>query len=113
MFTDDPLFWKSLGNVLYYTVLAVPLGIVFGVGLALLLDARVKGQSVYRTLFFIPSIVPAVASSVLWMWLLNPQHGLINTLLGCLGVDGPTWLSSEVWSKPSLVLMASGASAAA
>ena len=106
LFTKDPLFWKSLYNVLYYTVLAVPLGIVFGVALALLLDARIKGLSVYRTLFFLPTIVPAVASSVLWIWLLNPQIGLVNSLLRLFGVEGPTWLGSTEWSKPSLVLMA-------
>jgi multiple sugar transport system permease protein len=105
MFFDDPLFWKSLYNVLYYTVLAVPLGITFGVGLALLLDSRIRGLSVYRTLFFLPSIVPAVATSVLWIWLLNPQIGLVNLLLRVFGVDGPTWLASVAWSKPSLVFM--------
>lgn len=105
MFTQDPLFWKALTNVLFYTALAVPLGIVFGVTLALLLDARIVGQSIYRTLFFLPSIVPVVASSVLWMWLLNPEHGLVNSLLSVFGVQGPTWLNSVRWSKPSLVFM--------
>jgi len=105
MLTRDPLFWKSLTNVLYYTALAVPLGIVMGVGLALLLDAKIKGLAVYRTLFFLPSIVPVVATSVLWIWLLNPQIGLVNTLLRLVGIEGPTWLASVAWSKPSLVFM--------
>jgi len=105
MLTRDPLFWKSLGNVLYYTILAVPLGILFGVGLALLLDARIKGLAIYRTLFFLPSIVPVVATSVLWIWLLNPQIGLVNTLLRLVGIEGPTWLASVQWSKESLVFM--------
>lgn len=105
MFTQDPLFWKSIRNVLFYTALAVPLSIVFGVTLALLLDSRIKALSLYRTIFFLPSIVPVVATSVLWMWLLNPQHGLINTLLRLFGVEGPTWLGSPEWSKPSLVFM--------
>ncbi|MCX5670924.1 MAG: sugar ABC transporter permease [Planctomycetota bacterium] len=105
MFTRDPLVWKSLTNVLYYTALAVPLGIVMGVGLALLLDAKIKGLAVYRTLFFLPSIVPVVATSVLWIWLLNPQIGLVNTLLRLVGIEGPTWLASVAWSKPSLVFM--------
>jgi multiple sugar transport system permease protein len=76
-----------------------------GVGLALLLDAKIKGLAVYRTLFFLPSIVPVVATSVLWIWLLNPQIGLVNTLLRLVGVEGPTWLASVAWSKPSLVFM--------
>jgi len=105
MFTEDPLFWKSLGNVLIYMVLAVPLGILFGVTLALLLDARIKAQSIYRTIFFLPSIIPVVATSVLWMWLLNPRIGLVNTLLELIGVQGPAWLDSVVWAKPSLVFM--------
>jgi len=106
LFTQDPLFWKSLKNVLFYTAFAVPLTIAFGVTLALLLDARVGGLSVYRTLFFLPSIVPVVASSVLWLWLLNPQIGPINMLMGLMGVEGPAWLNDPGWSKPSLILMA-------
>jgi multiple sugar transport system permease protein len=105
MLTRDPLFWKSLGNVAYYTAFAVPLNIVFGVALAMLLDAKIKGLSVYRTLFFLPSIVPSVATSVLWVWLLNPQIGLVNTFLRLVGVEGPLWLGSTAWSKPSLIIM--------
>ncbi len=106
LFTQDPLFWKSLKNVLFYTAFAVPLSIAFGVILALLLDANIRGLSVYRTLFFLPSIVPIVASSVLWMWLLNPRIGLVNTLLRLVGVEGPAWLNDPGWSKPSLIIMA-------
>jgi multiple sugar transport system permease protein len=106
MLFEEPLFWKSLWNVLYYTAFAVPLGIAFGVLLALLLDARIKGQSVYRTLYYIPSIVPTVATSVLWMWLLNPQTGLVNMLLRAVGVsEPPNWLANPDWSKPSLIFM--------
>jgi len=106
MLTRAPLFWKSLWNVFYYAAFAVPLGIVFGVGLVLLLNARIKGQSVYRTIFFLPSIVPLVATSVLWIWLLNPQIGLVNTLLRLVGIEGPAWIRSAAWSKPSLIIMA-------
>jgi len=106
LFTQDPLFWKALYNVLYYTAFAVPLSIGFGVILALLLDADIRGLSVYRTIFFLPSIVPVVASSVLWLWLLNPKIGLVNMLLSTVGVDGPGWLNDPAWSKPSLVIMA-------
>ena len=105
LFTQDPLFWKSLKNVLFYTAFAVPLSIGFGVILALLLDANIRGLSVYRTLFFLPSIVPIVASSVLWMWLLNPRIGLVNALLRLVGVEGPAWLNDPDWSKPSLIIM--------
>lgn len=105
LFTQDPLFWKSLYNTFFYAVFAVPLGIVAGVGLALLLSVEVRGVALYRTLFFIPSIVPLVASSILWIWLFNPQIGLINAMLGWVGITGPTWLSSTTWAKPALVMM--------
>ena len=106
LFFHDPLFWKALYNTLLYTVFAVPLSIVTGVALALLLNANVRGISLYRTIFFLPSIVPMVATSILWIWILNPQIGLINTLLAQIGISGPPWLASAAWSKPSLVIMA-------
>lgn len=105
LFTEDPLFWKALYNTFFYAVFAVPLGIVAGVALALLLNVELKGVAIYRTMFFIPSIVPLVASSILWIWLFNPQIGLINSMLEWFGIIGPTWLSSTDWSKPALILM--------
>lgn len=101
----DPLFWVSLYNTVYFVVFAVPLHIVVALLLALLLNQRIRGISVYRTLFYLPSIVPTVASIVLWIWILQPQFGLINTLLRHLGLQGPLWLGSPEWSKPSLILM--------
>jgi len=105
LLAHDPLFWKSLYNTFYYAVFSVPLGIAAGVALALLLSADIRGLSVYRTIFYLPSIVPMVASSILWIWLLNPQMGLINTVLRLAGMEGPAWLGSTAWSKPSLILM--------
>lgn len=106
LFVEDPLFWKSLHNTLYYTVLAVPLGLTVSILIALLLHQQVPGTPIFRTIFFLPSIVPIVASAMLWLWVLNPESGLINSLLrGWLGVEGPGWLSDEHWSKPSLVIM--------
>ncbi len=106
LFFHDPLFWKALYNTLIYTAFAVPLAITAGVGLALLLNTNIKGLSIYRTIFFLPSIVPMVASTILWIWILNPQMGLINTLLAQIGISGPPWLQSASWSKPSLIIMA-------
>lgn len=102
----DPLFWTSLGVTLKYAAVAVPLGVVGGVALALLLNAEVRGVAVYRTILFLPSIVPAVASSVVFVWLLNPQIGLVNVLLAKLGIVGPAWLADTKWAFWSLVLMA-------
>ena len=101
----DRLFAESLWNTAYYTIFAVPLGIIVAFGLAVLLNAKVRGLAFFRTIFYIPSIVPVVASSVLWLWILNPQYGLINLALGALGIAGPGWLASPTWSKPALILM--------
>jgi multiple sugar transport system permease protein len=106
LFTEDPLFWKSLYNTLFFTFFSVPLGLAFSIGLALLLNQKVRAMSVYRTLFFLPTIVPIVASAVLWLWVLNPESGLLNGMLRQFaGIDGPGWIADEQWAKPSLILM--------
>jgi multiple sugar transport system permease protein len=103
----DPLFLKSLWNTAYYTGLSVPVSILASLGLALLLNQSLRGRAVYRTIFFLPSIVPAVAAAALWIWLLDPKAGMVNYLLGWVGVAHPPgWFNSEHWSKPGLVLMA-------
>lgn len=101
----DPIFYKSLGNTGYYAFLGVPLGMILSLLLALLLNAPVKGLGFFRTLFFLPSVTNTVALSILWLWLLNPEFGLINTALQDIGIEGPLWLQDEAWSKPALVLM--------
>lgn len=87
-------FGQALWNTGYYALLVVPGSVVLGVALATLLVSRVRGQAVYRTLFFLPSIVPTVATSILWMWLLDPKRGLVNRLLSPFGVQ-PNWLNSS------------------
>lgn len=104
LFSDD-LFWKSIYNTIYFAVFFVPLSIIFGVALAMMLNMKVKGMAVYRTIYFLPTLVPHVALAVLWMWLLNPGFGLINGMLDFFGIQGPNWLGSVTWSKPSLILM--------
>lgn len=105
LFTNDSLFWSTLYNTAYYVVLSVPLGIATAFILAMLLNQKVRGLSIYRTIFYLPSITPFVASAVLWVWIFNPQYGLINTILAFIGIQGPGWLSDPNWSKPALVLM--------
>jgi len=105
LLTQDELFWKASLVTLKYAGVAVPLGIVAGVALALLLNCDVRGISVFRTLFYLPSIVPAVATSVIFMWILNPQIGLVNRILAVFGITGPAWLSDVHWAFWSLVLM--------
>lgn len=105
LLTRDPLFWKALSITFKYALIAVPLGAVASVCLALLLNLPVKGMSVYRTIFYLPSIVPVVATSVVWIWILNPQIGLVNGLLKRVGITGPAWLQDTKWAFWSLVLM--------
>lgn len=102
----DPLVKVSLYNTFYYALIAVPLGIVVAYILALLLNQKVKGMALFRTLFFLPSIVPTVASSVLWLWILNPQYGLINAIIEKVsGHAGPGWMSDPNLTKWGLIMM--------
>ena len=105
----DELFWKSLANTGVYAILAVPLGIVVALLLALLLNSKIRGMALYRTCFYVPSIVPLVASSVLWIWLFNPQSGAMNGLLRPLMTalhlgEPPGWFADPRWSKPAIIL---------
>jgi len=102
---EDPLFFTSLYNTAYYAVFAVPLGIVVALCLALLLNTKSRGLSFFRTCFYVPSVVPIVASAMLWIWIMNPQEGAINDLLLKVGVQNPPgWLQSPEWSKPAIIL---------
>lgn len=102
----DPFFWKSLTNTLYLAVLGVPLAIVTALGIALLLNARgVRGIGIFRTIFYLPVVVPSVAAAILWIWLLNPQYGLVNELLGVVGIEGPKWFYDPAWAKNGIILM--------
>jgi len=105
LFTKNPLFWQAVGNTLYYAVIAIPLNICIAIGVALLLNLEVRGRSVYRTIFFLPSIVPDIAAAMLWAWILNPQFGLANATLKALGLPTIGWLTDPNWSKPSLILI--------
>lgn len=105
MFTHDDLFWKSLYNTVYFVVFNVPLTTVFSILLALLLNQKMRGISFFRTIFYLPSILSGVAVYVLWMQLLSPSTGLVNTFLGWFHIAGPAWLFDPAWTKPALILM--------
>ena len=104
-FTSDKLFAKSMYNTLYYVVFSVPLLISISLMLALLLDQGLRFTKVFRTLFFLPSITPVVASVLLWRWIFQPDFGLVNYLLSLIGIQGPAWLGSTQWVKPTLIIM--------
>jgi len=114
LFAEDPVFWKSLYNTLFMLI-GLPVGMAASLGLAMLLNAKVKGMSAWRTLFYLPAIMPAVAAALLWRWIFQPTHGLLNRLLEAFGVNWllrqigvsvpVLWLQSEHTSKPALILM--------
>lgn len=105
LFTLDPGFWKALGNTFYYMFGSVFLKVFIGLIFAVLLSRAMRGMRIFRTIYFLPVVLPAVPVMFLWMMMFNPRSGLINQFLGLFGIDGPLWLNSPVWSKPSLILM--------
>ncbi len=105
MFTNDQLFLTSLYNTVFYVVLNVPLTTAGGVFLAVLLNRNIRGITIFRTIFYLPAILSGVAVYVLWMQLLSPSSGLINTVLSWVGIAGPSWLFDPNWTKPALILM--------
>jgi len=104
MFTSDPQFWQSLRNTVWMIVVAVPLQILFAVGCAVVLTRVKRGSSVYRTIFFLPTMVPVVAAVLGFVFLLNPA-GPIDRVLGFLHVPQPLWFQDPKWAKPGLVLI--------
>jgi len=105
MFSQDPLFWQSLKVTLTYVAAAVPLQLAFALFLAILLNQKVRLIPVFRTIFYMPSQVSAVAVAVIFLWIYHPELGLINDLLAKVGIKGPAWLISERWALPALIGM--------
>jgi multiple sugar transport system permease protein len=101
---EDELFYKSLGTTFYFVILRVPAVIIISFFLAILLNLNIKGRSLFRTIIYLPSIVPAVASSMIWLWLMNPDLGLLNTVLEWLHLPTSSWLFGEGSVIPSVVL---------
>ncbi len=102
---EDQYFYKSLGVTFYFVILSVPSGIIYSFLLAILLNQNIKGKAIFRTIFYLPSIVPVIAISFIWLWLLNPDLGLANELLRSLGLPGSQWIFGEKSVVPSLALM--------
>lgn len=102
---QDPKVALSLGNTLFYAVMAVPLEIIFALFLAMLLARLGRGAGVFRTIYYLPKMTPSVATASVFLLLLNGNTGAINKALGFLGIPGPQWLIDPNWVKPSIVLM--------
>lgn len=105
LFAHDPKFWQSLWNTLYMTLLGTPVFLIVALITAMLLNMKVGGKAVYRTLFYLPTVMPLVATSLLWLWILNTQSGLLNTILKSVGLPGPNWFGSASYTKPSLIFI--------
>lgn len=103
-FTADNLFWPSLGRTFYYATAIVPMTILASLLLALFLNNQLRGRVWLRTIAFMPHLVPIVAGTLVWVWILHPR-GLLNYLLSLIGIPGPGWLSTIEWAIPALVLM--------
>ena len=103
---EDDRFWTSLSVTTTYTLVSVPVGLVLGFGLALLLNTKIRGIRLFRTIYYLPSIVPAVANAVLWAWIFNTEYGLANVALRALGLPKIAWLQQPEWALPALILVA-------
>jgi multiple sugar transport system permease protein len=102
----DDQFWKATYNTLYYTLLAVPIGVVVAMSLALVMNQRLKEVAIYRAIFYLPSILPVFAISFIFVVFLNPGYGLLNHLLTSLGLTSPNWLGDPNYTKLALVMIA-------
>jgi len=105
MFTDDELVWQSLRVTLLYSLGSVPLTLLFSFTIALLMNQRIRGIRVFRTIYYLPAVISGVPVALLWIWILNPDFGLLNNALHAIGIIGPKWLFSTTWVVPSFVLM--------
>jgi len=102
---SDQLFWQALKNTALYAAVALPAGTLIALLLAVLLNVRVPGRTLWRALIFVPTVVPLVAVAIVWMWMYNSRFGLVNTALGWIGITGPNWLSDARWTMPSMILL--------
>ena len=102
---NDPVFWKSFKNTLYYSACVVPGTLVLALALAILLNTRVRGTHFFRAVYYLPALTAGVATCLLWRWIFNPQLGLFNTVLGWFGIQGPEWLTSPTWAMPAIIIM--------
>lgn len=105
LLVDDPAFWPSAKVTLVFAAVQIPLSLLIALGIALLLNNQVKGLGVFRTIFYLPSLLPATASVVICIWIFHPNYGLLNRFLAQAGIAGPAWLSSTHWALPSLIIM--------
>ncbi|MGH2330706.1 carbohydrate ABC transporter permease [Thermoanaerobacter mathranii] len=100
---NDPMVWKTLVNT-FYAALVVPISIAVSLFMAILLNQPIKGRNFFRSLFFLPSISSVVAMGLIWKWIFNPDFGLLNYVLGLIGINGPNWTNDIRWAMPAMVI---------
>lgn len=105
LLTDDPIFMKVMGNTAYYSLISVPLGMVVSLFIANLLNKKVRFRKIFRTLVYLPHLIPIVAVALIFQMVFAPESGPLNQALAVIGIDGPNWLMDEDWVKPALILM--------
>ena len=102
---SDPIFWTSVGNTFYIVAGRVIFGTAFALLLAILLNQKVPGIPFFRAVYYLPSVTAGVAVALVWIWIFNPRLGILNYALKLIGIQGPPWIYSSQWVKPSLILM--------
>jgi multiple sugar transport system permease protein len=105
LFKEDELFYTSMMNTLFFVIFSVPLTTVGAIVLSLMMNQDIPGMRIFRTIYYLPAVLSGVGVYLLWMQLLDPSTGLVNTALGYIGIDGPNWLLDPEWTKPSLIFM--------
>jgi len=105
LFTTDRVFRAALFNTIYFTAVSVPLSVVLGLATAMLVNQALRGIVLFRSIFLLPYVTVTVALSLVWKWIYLPDIGLINSVLGVFGIEGPAWLTSQTWAMPALILM--------
>lgn len=106
IFTSDARFLKAVQVTLTYSVFYLPLEVICGIGLAVLMNQKLRGIGIFRTLYYMPYVVPQVAAALVWVWMLNARYGVVNTIMGWFGVTGPNWLGNPAYILPSLIIIA-------
>jgi multiple sugar transport system permease protein len=106
MLFEDDLWSKAMSNTAYFAFVSVPLMTTVALLIAMLLNQKVIGLSIFRTIYYLPSVVQGVAVAILWIWLFHPEYGPINGVLEFFGIPGPAWLTTEEWAMPAIIIMA-------
>jgi multiple sugar transport system permease protein len=102
---NSDLFWKSMGNTLFMVALDLPLGLIASLAVAVLLNQQLRGVNIFRSIFYLPVLIPAIANILVWIWIFDKDAGVLNYFLKLFGLPPQPWLQSEEWAKPSLILM--------